>query len=564
MIKFPTQINPARLTVQLRRVDSIIASPLTNIQQVASRGNPAWVWTYEYVDLSASERDIVQAFLLKAKGPVNTFKVSDPGDYEIRGTISDWIDVFNDKGSFSDPAGSGSTNVNSQFTKGAGFNHHITDEKTVRFEWRSISSGHNLGYANAVLDAGKAYAQRIKNFNGEGGRQFGLAVGSGASGQFISSAPTPVASDDAVTAPFVTDASTYDASVVEWTGNSPKIGDFFEQADYRLARCALVSNSEQLFTRSDNLGHGDWLWFNVLVDSGYWDASPIGVTSGGWIMYNNTNVNTEHSIDQVITKPMTRDLYTLGFYCRQVTADMDVQLEFSDTGGNNQTANFDLTTGLPYSQGGSGFFERPHAKGWPVGSDTYRCQLTVSVTSLNNLKGKIHLVNSAGNIQYTGNGSAGVEIFGASLRKGPFLGEWLATVTDTITGAVAQTGSRLRLDGFDAGDIIKSGQRFEIVNRFNNVNSSYFERSEFKRITKEAIAGLDGGAFIEFDPPIRNAPATDRSNITGTHRGETMHNPVIFHKPELKARLVAGTIQYIDKSLMTTDIVFDVIEDMIE
>lgn len=564
LIKFPSHIKPSRVTVQLMRVDETVASPLTNIQQVLARGNPSWRWTYEYTDLSDDERDVVQAFLLNCRGSVNTFKVYDPGDYEIKGTISDWVDVFSDNGVFSDPAGSGTTNVNSQFTKSAGFNHHITDAETARFEWRSISSGHTLKLDDAGMDDNKSYAQRIKYFNGQGGHQFVMAVGCGVAPGIIMSAPTPVASDDSITVPFTSNRSSYDLSVIEYTGNAPKIGDFFEYADYRLMRCALVANSENLFTRSNEFDHADWTGVNVNVESGWWDASPVGVQSGGWKMYTDASVNTDHSIEQQITKPTTRDLYTIGFYARTVEADMDVKIQFEDSGGNDWSGTYFLDSGIVGSIGGSGFFTKHMTHMWDVGSNTYRCQLTVLATSLSNLTGKIFIVNSAGNSQFTGNGSAGIEIFGASLRRFPYMGAYHPTVADTITGAVQQTGSRLFLDGFDAGDIIKAGQRFEIINRFNNVNSSYFERSEFKRITKEVVANAEGSAIVEFDPPIRNAPATDRSSITGLHLGETIHNPVIFYKPEMKARLVAGTVQYIDKPLKAMDIVFDVVEDMTE
>ena len=85
LIKFPTQIKPSRVTIQLQRVDETFASPLTNIQQVVSRGNPAWKWTYEFTNLSESEREIVQAFLINCRGSLNTFKVRDPSQYSLRG-----------------------------------------------------------------------------------------------------------------------------------------------------------------------------------------------------------------------------------------------------------------------------------------------------------------------------------------------------------------------------------------------------------------------------------------------------------------------------------------------
>jgi len=144
------------------------------------------------------------------------------------------------------------------------------------------------------------------------------------------------------------------------------------------------------------------------------------------------------------------------------------------------------------------------------------------------------------------------------------MGPYVPSTDTIVVGSGWQTGSNLYVDGFDPQDIIKSGQRFEVINQFHNNSSDLFERSEFKRLTTEIKAHREGYAILEFDPPIRNAPVTDRSYNTGENLGETMHNLVIFHKPELKARLVAGTIQYVDKPLMATDIIFNIMEDLSE
>jgi hypothetical protein len=231
---------------------------------------------------------------------------------------------------------------------------------------------------------------------------------------------------------------------------------------------------------------------------------------------------------------------------------------------NETNAIYDLLAETINGPNDFGVHERGFAKIIPVGSDTFKCSMTWLCSSLNNINVKYYLVNSNGSVNFTNNGSAGVHIFGSSLRKGPFAGPYLDTAANTVTGLSGQTGSKLIVAGLNPEGIIKVGQRFEIVNRFNNVNSSYFERSEFKRTTQEIKVHREGYAVLEFDPPIRNAPETDRSFVTGSHLGETMYNPVIFTQPELKARLLAGTIQYVDKPLMATDIVFEVMEDMTE
>ena len=77
LIPYPSYIKPARQSSQLTRSDELFQSPVTGIQQTASRGNAYWRQTIEYRDLSDAERDIVQAFLMKCKGSLNSFKIQD-------------------------------------------------------------------------------------------------------------------------------------------------------------------------------------------------------------------------------------------------------------------------------------------------------------------------------------------------------------------------------------------------------------------------------------------------------------------------------------------------------
>ena len=118
--------------------------------------------------------------------------------------------------------------------------------------------------------------------------------------------------------------------------------------------------------------------------------------------------------------------------------------------------------------------------------------------------------------------------------------------------------------GFDEEQIIPAGQRMEIVNQFHDEDASTFERSEFKRLSSRVKTHREGYALLEIDPPIRNAPIPSRTAKTGSHSGQAMHNPVIFQYPEMKGRLMNGSIQYIDKPLKAMDIVFDVLEDLTE
>jgi len=575
LIKFPSFINPARVTVQLIRTDEIQFSPVTNIQQVNARGNPAWRWTYEFSDLSLNERDVVEAFLMRCKGSVNTFKVTDPADYEMKAGLADWTDVYSGYGSFNVSAGSDTNKVNSWFYGGSFVRNHITDERTLRMEFYRNVSGSAVrwggeGAAGRVssISAGNAYVQRAKFFQmpERAGGGVALIVGSG-SDISIGAGPVEVRSSDVITAPFVVGAqpSSFYTTAISARVNTgtTKIGDHFEVADYELKRCALVVNSENLLTYSNNFGHANWSIVNATISSGWMDADPTGVTSGGWKLFGDTSVNTRHYIEQTYTKPMTEDLYTVEVYA-QADEYAWLYVEMRDNGlPSSVGAFFNTLSGyLVNSANESGIMRQARKRSYDVGSGTIKCALSGIVSSLNNVTVRVYGCSSDGNLEYTNNGSFGLNVFGANLRKHPLSGPYVPTTDTIVVGSGWQTGSKIVAAGFDPGDIVKAGQRFEIVNRFNNNSSDLFERSEFKRVTREVIASREGWTNIEFDPPIRNAPVTDRSWRTSNHLGETMHNPLIFHKPEMKARLLAGTIQYIEKPLQMTDMVFDVIEDM--
>jgi hypothetical protein len=368
LIKFPSHITPARVTVALNRTDEVIPSPVTGVQQVQSRGNPYWRWIYEFTDLSESEREVVHAFLMRCKGSINTFKVSDPGDYAIRGSVSDWIDIFSNYGSFNVVAGSASGFVNSWFIKNSRFDHHISDEQTVQFDWRV-----NRGDANALtwigdggtagfvgnLEAGKAYVHRIKHFQNpkEVVQRFLLLVGSGTTEFSESAGPASnVESTDAITVPFFTGANvtsiTANVRIDEVAGRRRSTFGF---ADYQLARCVLVANSEQLLSSSNIFDSVNWTAQNVNVESGWWNNDPVtGVASGGWKIYVNANVNTEHYIEQQITRNNTEDIFNATIYARESDTDFNLRVELHDGGSQFARALFNLGDGTVVSPASSG------------------------------------------------------------------------------------------------------------------------------------------------------------------------------------------------------------------
>jgi len=550
LIPYPNQIKPARQTSMLERKDEMFVSPITGIQQTASRGNAYWRHTIEYRDLSDSERDIVQAFLMKCRGSLNTFRLPDFGNYEISGAASDWVDIFSGNGSFRNQADLDA------FIVGVNADAILIVDG-LNYERRN-PAGSLVNKLNInSLTAGASYINRFKFFGGNDAAVMAIV---GSSYHNIVG-PSYVRSAGQVSAPFFAHVgSANKAGLIDTTGMTVKIGDQRHIGDMVLSRCALVSNSENLLTYSNEFDHADWSSFLMSVDSGYGD-NPTGVTSGAWKL--NGTGSGYHYVYQAYTKPMTEGIYNFLVNARAVEHDVLRMIIGDELGAGNQASVlFYLNSGTHNVVTNGGVFERGSARIYDVGSSWYKCSLSTLVSSSNAVRGELYINSGAGST-YDMPDSYGLEIANAQLREHPFPGHYVPTTDTIVVGSGWQTGAKLYVEGLESDAIMfKAGARFEIINRYYNDTANVYERSEFKRLTADLRTHREGWGVLEFDPPIRNAPETQRSVRYGTHLGETMHNAVVFDNPETTCRLVGNTIQYIEKPLKLTDIVFDVIEDL--
>jgi len=573
LVKFPSQIPPARLTVALARVDETIRSPLTNVQQVVSRGNPVWKWTYEYTDLSDSERDVVHAFLMKCRGSVNTFKVTDPGDYEPKGSVSDWIDIFSGYGAFNVVAGSDSNNVNSWFDRGNMVVSHITEDQSLRMETRVNSQDDQLGWRGHSttpsrinsLDLNAAFIARIKHFAhpDKADHNANVIVGTGTGGGITVMNSNIISSSGVLSVPFVARVDTGYVFVRDNGGGT--IGDWWQYNDFRVQRCALIVKSENLLTRSNEFSHADFTKTNIAVESGF-NHDPQGGANLWRLRVNSDESNANHNFIQNHTKTNTRDYYVASIKIRAATNSLHaIRLSLEDPSTAGFWTQFDLNSGLHYSSGTIGDFKRGSGRLWDIGSGFYRATVGALVSSHSTLGFKVYaLQSSGGGLSFATVDTEYLEISAVQLVKFPFMKPYFETGAAAIVGTGSVAGTSIMLDGLDAEDLIKSGQRLELINKYHNEANSESELSEFKRTTIENKASREGHITLSIDPPIRNLPMESYSVISGDHIGETIHNAVLFHQPEMKGRLLASTIQYTDKPLRATDISFEVLEDMTE
>lgn len=124
---------------------------------------------------------------------------------------------------------------------------------------------------------------------------------------------------------------------------------------------------------------------------------------------------------------------------------------------------------------------------------------------------------------------ARVPLWGRETPRGTWAG------TAAVNGA-SQTGASLICDGFTAGATVKRGDMF-------NVGTA----GELKRIVTDGTADGSGNLTIEFEPPLRNSPATDTVLVSSNPLVPYM----IVQDPHLRSMRGLGGL---------TDVAFDLME----
>ena len=431
-VKFPSSVKPSRVTAQLQRADQMFVSPVTGAQQAASRGNVYWRHTVEYRDISEKERTVVQAFLMKAQGSLNYFKFPDFGAYEIGGDLtSDYADVFSNKGHKWTAVGSTLTKINSDYTSQSWYWRTITDDDEIRFEGYRFANpsviieNTKISSLMATAHQGNAmYAHRIKFWQDPEQHIIGLrlACGSGGASQwpvFGAVGSSSCQSDGVLTIPYFTGYAGGVNPVVAATLINSSAGgndddgiwrnrhNAFRVADYYTARCALVCNSENLFTYSNNFGHANWTTYNASVASGWGVNDPIfDVNSGAWKLISDTSVNSSHFVRQVVTKNTSSDLWTFSVHAKgDELVDVALLMEVLDgaTLRGYATAVFHLDTGTVDTPTLTNTCYQPSAAIYDCASGWYRCSLTALVGSWDGIAARVYLAADT-DLTITGNG----------------------------------------------------------------------------------------------------------------------------------------------------------------
>jgi hypothetical protein len=168
-------------------------------------------------------------------------------------------------------------------------------------------------------------------------------------------------------------------------------------------------------------------------------VAPDGTLTGDKLVEDTTASNTHYTAEAFSYTSGTA--YSYSVYAKAAERIRVAILAFSvNSVFTSSTAVFNLSTGLITRQD-AGFTSASITN---VGNGWYRCSITITAAATASGQIGILLADTDTNVTYTGNGYAGVYIWGAQLEAGAFATSYIATTSATVTrntDAASMTGS---------------------------------------------------------------------------------------------------------------------------
>ena len=174
-----------------------------------------------------------------------------------------------------------------------------------------------------------------------------------------------------------------------------------------------------LFTYSDDFSNGNWTK-NALTVTTNTVVAPDGTLTGEKLVENTAAI--QHFINQSFTA--SNIAYTFSVYAKAAERNWLVLYP----GGSGTAVWFNLSTGTV----GTVEASVTSSSITHVGNGWYRCSLTATLPAASATRG-IYLANADGSASYTGNGFAGVYIWGAQFEAGSFATSYIPTVASQVT-----------------------------------------------------------------------------------------------------------------------------------
>jgi len=323
---------------------------------------------------------------------------------------------------------------------------------------------------------------------------FGLEVGnSDSNGDYVNKTLATSGLHSALIVPTTT--SVFPHLNTESAGNQPPRKHGYVSL-FQFARCAVVDNRGNNFLHAQAFDNsGSWSAIRSTVTANDATGPSAGTTADKLV--EDTSTNISHYITQVVTKAAAVETW-----CLTVWASPDerseIQLRIADPGLDDEVrAFFDLSAGTVglVDTGGTGANARAFIE--PAAGNYFKCSVVGTVNAETSLNGLILLSSGSETISYTGDGSSGLHLWGAHLRKSEFPVGYVNTTT-AIVASDQQTGPVLRTKGWpvSTNGLLLEGDYVDFA-------------GEYHRVQRNLDSDAFGNAYLHVSPDIRVAPADD-------------------------------------------------------
>jgi len=289
------------------------------------------------------------------------------------------------------------------------------------------------------------------------------------------------------------------------SGSGETASSFFNVPYASLSRCALVDNGGNAFLQSDTLAT-TWATTKVSVSSNG-TTSPDQALTADVLVEDNTAGT--HFIGQTATKvAVAEDWCGYGFFKRN--GGRNVCLFVGHGGSNVASCIFDLTNGTAGTVTNGGTITRGRAFICAAGNGWYFCALVAQLTSSTTASVEVAMVNGAGAVSYTGDGTSLLSAWRVGGARSGVPTRGAQTTGTALASGSSQSGSGLCIKGLPAStnQLLLPADQFEVITS---------RGSELKIVTTALNSDAAGLGYLQFEPPLRGAAADNA--------------PVIVHEP---------------------------------
>lgn len=505
---FPA-ITPSSSTWELVSNTATSRSPLSGAVQTLDRGGEFWKVRMTFQNLTAAEKDQLQAFMVKMNGQQHRFSLRDHA-YAQRGSVTttEMVDVTFNATLWE--SGLPAYGVLSDIDRGvrwkyatnanAGILHPTTSADgistpTVGLSYAGIcQTGEMIEGANSAGALSTNIHWRATNW----GASHGVSPGNTESASRLVAYTTCPATDEMYLRP------------TSNSGNALNKGSTIDYESLSASRCFMVDNGQNRFTYSEQFDDSAWTKQRATISANAATA-PDGTTTADELVEDATASNS-HLALQSITRSSAVGTWTGSVYIRENTSSRLRLVVDDGTGSNYGMATFNANDGtISLAASDTGTVTQTIASIHDAGDGWYRCRVSTRLPATTSARLLLTLCDGASNDTiFTGDGSSGLYIWGGQLQQGGQLGRYVTTTT-TGTSGTTQAGAGVWLKGLDAdtdGQLLP-GDQVEID-------------GHLYQLTADLDGDESGCGYAQVRPRIYSAPADEQAAIIYQPHGTFM------------------------------------------